>query len=223
MAERREDKSRKGIKKLLENAQVIDLRFCDLLGRWQQFTISTRGLTDTVLHEGLGFDGSSFRAWQGIEESDMIVIPNSNTAHLDAFSQNTLVLLCNIYDAKTKTPYSLDPRYVAQKAQIYLDKQHITAYFGPELEFFIFDTLAFGQDGYSSYYKIESLPGRVKDGYFTVPPADPMKEIRVEMFLLLEKIGLVVERSHTEVATAVQYEINFERLPIVEAGDAVLL
>ncbi|MBI2459228.1 MAG: type I glutamate--ammonia ligase [Parcubacteria group bacterium] len=219
----RNSKTKNKLQALLETARVVDLRFCDLLGRWQQFTITKRALTQSVLNQGLGFDGSSFRAWQGIHESDMIIIPDIKTAQLDPFSQNTLVLIGDIYDGKTKNPYTLDPRQVAKKASAYLKQKNFTAYFGPELEFFIFDNITFGQNGYSSYYKIDSLPGRVKDGYFTVPPADPMKEIRVEIFLLLEHLGLVLERCHPEVAAAVQHEINFERLPLVQAGDAVLL
>ncbi|MBI3002516.1 MAG: glutamine synthetase beta-grasp domain-containing protein, partial [candidate division NC10 bacterium] len=188
-------------------AKIVDLRFIDLPGLWQHFSMSLGELNEGLFEEGIGFDGSSIRGFQHIHESDMLLVPDPASAAMDpSLSVPTLVLICNVKDPVTGQPYSRDPRYVAQKAEAYLKQTGIgdTSYFGPELEFFIFDDVRFDQSYHYGFYHIDSEEGfwnsgkegtperpnlgykpRYKQGYFPVPPMDKLQDVRSEMVLAL--------------------------------------
>jgi glutamine synthetase len=214
----------------------------DFPGLWQHFTIPVGGLDEGVFEDGLGFDGSSIRGWQAINESDMLVIPEPDTAFLDPFTQlSTLVMICNIQDPITREDYTRDPRNVARKAVNYLQSSGIadTAYIGPEAEFFIFDDVRFDQNAHEGYYHLDSIEAewnrgtdegpnlgyklRHKEGYFPVPPADQMMDIRNEMMQTMIDCGLEVECQHHEVGTAGQAEIDLKFSDLVGMADAMLL
>jgi glutamine synthetase len=224
------------------DVKMIDLRFTDLPGQWQHFSIPAHTLDEKAFEEGLGFDGSSIRGWQSINESDMLVIPDPNTVKLDPFIKTkSISLICDIYDPLTRKPYSRDPRYVARKANAYLVSTKIadTAYFGPEAEFFILDHVAYNINEYSSWYKIDSREGfwntgseletnlghkiRQKEGYFPVPPADSTNDIRNAMVQHLLNAGIEVETQHHEVATGGQGEIDFRFCPMVDCADKLMM
>lgn len=224
-----------------EGIKVIDLRFMDFPGLWQHFSIPAKQLDESTFKEGLGFDGSSIRGWQAINESDMLVMPVADTAFIDPFTEHkTLVLICNIADPITGQDYTRDPRNIAKKVEKYLKSTGIgdVAYIGPELEFFIFDDIRFDQTANSGYYYIDSAEGkwntgrvenpnlgykiRHKEGYFPVPPMDTQQDIRSEMMLLLEEMGIEIEAQHHEVATAGQAEIDMRFSPLLEMADNVL-
>src|SRR3990172_7616130 len=142
------------------DVKAVDLRFMDFPGLWQHFTIPVQALSEEVFEEGLGFDGSSIRGWQAINESDMLVVPQPETAIIDPFFEiATLSMICNIQDPLTKEDYTRDPRNVARKAVNYMKSTGIadTAYFGPELEFFVFDEVRYGQTQHSGYYYLDSV------------------------------------------------------------------
>jgi len=221
--------------------EVVDLRFMDFPGLWQHFSIPARELEEGTFEDGLGFDGSSIRGWQAINESDMLVKPVPETAFLDPFfAAKTLVMNCNICDPVTGEDYTRDPRNIARKAAAYLKGSGIAdvSYFGPEAEFFVFDDIRFDQNQHEGYYHIDSVEGRwntgreegpnlgykprYKEGYFPVPPADSMQDLRSEMMLTLEKIGVPIECQHHEVATGGQAEIDMRFAPIVEMADSLL-
>jgi glutamine synthetase len=221
--------------------KAIDLRFVDFPGTWQHFTIPANQLEESVFEDGLGFDGSSIRGWQAINESDMLVIPQAETAFVDPFfREKTLVMICAIKDPLTRADYSRDPRFLAQKAVNYMKSSGIadTAYFGPELEFFVFDNVRFDQTQNSGYYFLDSAEGawntgkesvdnqgyklRYKEGYFPVPPADTLQDLRTEMMLNLIDAGIIIEAQHHEVATAGQCEIDMKFAPLVQMGDNVM-
>ena len=223
-----------------KSVKAIDLRFVDMPGVWQHFTVPPDALDESVFEEGLGFDGSSIRGWQAINESDMLVIPQPETAFMDAFTKEpTLVLICNIKDPLTHEDYTRDPRNIARKAVNYMKASGIAdvAYFGPELEFFIFDDIRFDQTQNCGYYYIDSNEGawnsgrdekpnlgykiRNKEGYFPVPPTDQLQDIRTEMMLTMMEAGIVIEAQHHEVATAGQSEIDMKFSPLVEMADKV--
>jgi glutamine synthetase len=224
-----------------EKVEIVDLRFMDFPGLWQHFSVPPREIEEDTFEAGLGFDGSSIRGWQAINESDMLVKPVAETAFIDPFfAANTLVLICNICDPVTGEDYTRDPRNIARKAANYLKASGIAdvAYFGPEAEFFIFDDIRFDQNEHEGYYHIDSVEGRwnsgrmenpnlgykprYKEGYFPVPPTDSQQDIRSEMVLTLEKIGVLIETQHHEVATAGQAEIDMRFAPLVEMADNVL-
>ena len=235
-----------------KRAAMVDLKFMDFLGLWQHFTIPIAELTEAVFDEGLGFDGSSIRGWMPIDASDMLVVPDPSTAVMDPFMKDaTLSLICNIVDPITKEPFSRDPRFVAQKAEAYLKKSGIgdVAYFGPEAEFFIFDGISYDTGPNHGHYKIESREGqwstghatekyfdgkttierpnlgykpRYKEGYFPVAPVDSQQDLRTEMCLVMEKVGIQVERQHHEVATAGQAEIDIRFDTLVNTADKLL-
>ncbi len=224
-----------------EKVEVIDLRFMDFPGIWQHFSVPIRELDESVFADGLGFDGSSIRGWQAINESDMLVKPVAETAFVDPFlAHKTLVLICNICDPVTGADYTRDPRNIARKAESYLKSTGIAevAYFGPEAEFFIFDDIRFDQNEHEGYYHIDSVEGRwnsgrienpnlgykprYKEGYFPVPPTDSQQDIRSEMMLALEGIGIAIEAQHHEVATGGQAEIDMRFAPLVEMADNLL-
>ncbi len=221
-------------------AKLVDLKFMDFLGTWQHFTTPLHEVTEDTFEEGLGFDGSSIRGWQAINASDMLVIPDATTAVMDPFTaEPTLSLICNVVDPITKEPYSRDPRHIAQKAEAYLKSTGIgdTAYFGPELEFFILDDVRFDATANSAFYFLDSAEGvwntgrvespnlgykpRHKEGYFPVPPMDSQQDIRSEMTLVLEQVGIPVEKQHHEVATAGQAEIDLRYDSLVRMADKV--
>ncbi len=225
--------------------QIIDLKFVDLPGTWQHFSIPLEELTEEVFKEGSGFDGSSIRGFQHIQESDMLVVPDPATAAVDpTFTIPTLSLVCDIRDPD-KGDYSRDPRYVARKAEAYLKESGIadTSYWGPELEFFIFDSARFDQTPNSGYYFIESEEGvwnsgretslaggpnlafkpRHKEGYFPVPPLDTMTDIRSEMILKIATFGAHMEKHHHEVATAGQAELGLRFNTLKTQSDHVMV
>ncbi|MBI2058371.1 MAG: type I glutamate--ammonia ligase [Nitrospirae bacterium] len=223
-----------------QGAKVCDLKFCDMLGTWQHFTTGMSEITEETLEEGLGFDGSSIRGWQGIQESDMLVIPDAKTAVMDPFcAEPTLSLICDILDPISRKPYSRDPRYIAKKAIEHLKKTGIgdTAYMGPEPEFFIFDGVRYDAQVDHSYYHIESKEGiwgsgdkednlgykpRHKEGYFPVSPNDTFQDLRTEMLLTMQKVGIIVEKQHHEVATAGQAEIDMRFSELVDMADKLM-
>ena len=221
--------------------KAVDVRFVDLPGLWQHFTLSTKEFSIDAFEEGLGFDGSSIRGFQEIQESDMLLVPDAATAFIDPFAAApTLILICNVKDPVTGEAYSRDPRYIAQKAESYLKSTGIgdTAYFGPEPEFFIFDDVRFSQGYDHGFYYVDSKEGfwnsgkeenpnlgykpRYKEGYFPVPPMDSHQDLRTEMMLVLESVGVDVEVHHHEVATAGQAEIDMRFDSLVSMGDKLL-
>ena len=224
-----------------EKVEIIDLRFMDFPGLWQHFSIPIKELEEDTFEEGLGFDGSSIRGWQAINESDMLVKPVPETAFIDPFfADRTLVMICNICDPITGEDYTRDPRNIARKAENFLKNSGIgdISYFGPEAEFFIFDDIRFDQNEHEGYYHIDSVEGRwntgrienpnlgykprYKEGYFPVPPTDSQQDIRSEMVLTLERIGISTEAQHHEVATGGQAEIDMRFSPMVEMADNLL-
>jgi glutamine synthetase len=224
-----------------KEVRAVDLRFMDFPGLWQHFTIPAEALDKQVFEEGLGFDGSSIRGWQAINESDMLVLPVADTAFIDPFCKDkTLTLICNIQDPLTKEDYTRDPRNVARKAVNYMKSTGIadTAFFGPELEFFLFDEVRYDQTANSGYYYIDSVEGawntgkeerpnlghklRFREGHFPTPPSDAMHDVRSEMMLTMVECGLKVEAHHHEVATGGQGAIDMRYAPLVEMADNVL-
>jgi glutamine synthetase len=231
-----------------KGVRAVDLRFVDLPGLWQHFTVSTREFSKDAFDEGLGFDGSSIRGFQEIQESDMLLMPDPASAFLDPFAkETTLVMICNVKDPVTGEDYTRDPRNIAMKAENYMKSTGIadTAYFGPEAEFFILDDVRFSQGYDHGFYYLDSqegfwnsgkedrfvdLPGkpnlgykpRYKEGYFPVPPMDQLQDIRTEMMLTLEQVGVAVEVHHHEVATAGQAEIDMRFDTLLTMGDNLL-
>ena len=228
------------------NIQIVDLKFTDLPGLWQHFSITLPEVHKELFEEGIGFDGSSIRGFQEIHESDMLLLPDPSTAFIDTVCEiPTLSIICNVIDPILKQPYSRDPRFVAKKAEVYLGQTGIatTCYFGPELEFFIFDSIRFGQDQHCGFYYVESIEGewnsgkdegafgggnlgykpRYKEGYFPVPPHDTLQDIRSEIVLALMQAGIQVEIHHHEVATAGQNEIDMRFTTLTRMADNVMM
>ncbi|MDD5482485.1 MAG: type I glutamate--ammonia ligase [Kiritimatiellae bacterium] len=224
-----------------EKIEAVDLRFMDFPGLWQHFSVPAREIKEDTFEKGLGFDGSSIRGWRAINESDMLVKPDPETAFIDPFfSAKTLVMICNICDPVTGEDYTRDPRNIARKTEHYLKRTGLadTAYFGPEAEFFIFDGARFDQNEHEGYYHIDSREGqwtsgrdenpnlaykiRYKEGYFPVPPTDSLQNIRSEIMLTLENIGVPIEAQHHEVATGGQCEIDMRFAPLVKMADNTL-
>ncbi|HEX9024504.1 MAG TPA: type I glutamate--ammonia ligase [Geobacteraceae bacterium] len=208
-------------------AQMVDFKFMDFVGIWQHFSVPISEFDEDTFEDGVGFDGSSIRGWQPIHASDMLIVPDPDTAKMDPFTAiPSLSLICNIVDPITKENYSRDPRNVARKAEAYLKSTGIgdTAYFGPEAEFFIFDDVRFDLSANQSFYAVDSSEGvwnsgreefpnlgykpRHKEGYFPVPPTDSLNDLRNEMVMELQKVGIRVEAQHHEVATGGQAEID---------------
>ncbi len=220
----------KGVLELIkENGiQIVDTRFTDLVGGLQHYSLPASRLSEDMFEDGLGFDGSSIRGFQVINESDMLMVPDPATAFVDPFCKiPTLVLLCDIIDPLTREPYSRDPRHLAKRAEAYLKTTGVadTAYFGPEAEFFLFNDVRFNQNINSGYYYIDSDEGfwntgaereggnkgyriRNKEGYFPVPPTDTLQDIRSDMILKMMAAGIDIELHHHEVATGGQCEID---------------
>jgi glutamine synthetase len=220
-------------------ATMVDLKFCDLLGRWQHVTLPTRALDEDAFEDGLGFDGSSIRGWQGISESDMLLIPDASSAIIDPFtSEPTLSLLCEIRDPLSGEPYPKDPRFVARKAEEYLRASGVadTAFIGPESEFFVFDSVSHENLPQRAGYSVDSAeahwnsgePGlgytiREKEGYFPPAPHDTLHDLRTEMVLTLERLGIECEFHHHEVASAGQCEIDLRFRSLLRMADQVLI
>ncbi|MDD9820537.1 MAG: type I glutamate--ammonia ligase [Nitrospira sp.] len=221
--------------------EMVDLKFVDLVGMWQHFSIPISQLTLDVFKDGSGFDGSSIRGWKVIQESDMLVVPDPNTAILDPFTVvPTLSLICDVRDPISHAVYERDPRGVARRAEAYLKSTGIgdISYWGPEAEFFTFDHARYHQDSQSGYYFIDSEEGiwnsgeeghnlgsrpRHKEGYFPVPPTDTQQNLRSEMVREMEKAGIQVEKHHHEVATAGQAEIDIRFDSLVNMADKMML
>src|SRR3989441_2888980 len=223
--------------------QVVDLRFTDLPGTWQHFSTPLAELTEDLFAEGIGFDGSSIRGFQAINESDMLLFPDAGSAFVDpCLEVPTLSLTCDVKDPVTGEPYSRDPRYVARKAEQHLAKTGIadTAYFGPEAEFYIFNSARFDQNAHEGYYYIDSEEGvwnsgtdggtpnlshrpRHKEGYFPVPPTDRLQDLRSKIMLAMIAAGIEVEVHHHEVGTAGQTEIDMRFKSLTRMADQMLM
>jgi glutamine synthetase len=244
-------KSPNDVLKLMKEKGIkaVDLRFMDFPGMQQHFTVPAHAIEADVFKDGLGFDGSSIRGWQAINESDMLVIPDPLTAFVDPFTKDpTLVMVCNIQDPVTRSDYTRDPRNIAKKALKHVQSLGIAdmAYFGPEAEFFIFDSLRYDQRQNEGYYHIDSVEGiwnsgrkhdtttgepgpnlgsklRYKEGYFPIPPSDSLQDMRTEMMLIMEQCGIEIEAQHHEVATGGQCEIDMKFSPLVEMADKLTL
>jgi glutamine synthetase len=224
------------------NAQIVDLRFTDWPGQQQHCSYPLSEVDEGAFENGLGFDGSSIRGWQEIHESDMLMIPDPATAYIDPFFEHpTLVMFCDIQDPVTRENYSRDPRWIARKAEKYLQLTNIgdTAYFGPEAEFFIFGAARFATAPNEGYYHIDSIEGqwasgreegganlayktRYKRGYFPLPPNDTLQDARSEMVLTMQKMGIEIEAHHHEVATAGQAEIDMRFTTLVKMADQMM-
>ena len=227
---------------MYEIIEIVDVRFCDLPGLMQHFSMPAGQLTADVFDEGVGFDGSSIRGFQEIQESDMLLVPDPNTAVIDPFTQHkTLDVNCFVNDPVTGESYSRDPRYVARKAEEYLTSTGLadTCYVGPEAEFFVFDDVRFDQNEHEGYYFVESIEAawntgrdegpnlgykpRYKEGYFPVPPMDHFQDLRSEMILVLERLGVEIEIHHHEVGTAGQAEIDMRFDSLLRMADKLML
>jgi glutamine synthetase len=231
------------IEMIKENGiQVVDYKFMDLPGTLQHLSYHADTLTEKVFESGIGFDGSSIRGFQAINESDMLLMPDPETAVIDPCCKTpTLSMFCNIKDPITKKPYSRDARYVAQKAEKFLIESGIAtqSFFGPEAEFFVFDGIRFDQNQHSAYYYIDSAEGvwnsgreekpnlgykpRYKEGYFPCPPTDSLQEFRSQAMLRMREMGVVIELHHHEVATAGQGEMGVGVKTLTKAADQITL
>ncbi len=219
---------------------IVDFRFTDLPGLTQHFSVPIEELTEEGFAEGYGFDGSSIRGFQQIQESDMLLMPDPETAVMDPFREHpTLMLNCFVKDPVTGESYTRDPRYIAKKAEDHLKGSGIAdiSYWGPEAEFYIFDEARFDQNQHSGYYFIDSSEGvwgsgdpgsrgyrpRYKEGYFPVPPMDQYQDLRSEMVLTMQKCGIQIEVQHHEVGTAGQAEIDMRFDTLLRMADKVML
>ncbi len=232
----------KDVMKLVKenDLKIVDVKFTDLFGQWHHFSMPIEAFSpELAFEEGMGFDGSSIRGFQSIENSDMILLADPNTAIVDPIAEvPTLSLTCDVYDPITREPYSRDPRYVAKKAVAYMRSTGIadTAYFGPEAEFFVFDQVMYSAGEYSSAYQIDSVEGPWnngifgfghsiphKRGYFPVPPLDTLQDLRSQMVRTMIAAGIDVEVHHHEVGTAGQCEIDMRFEDLVTMADNVQL
>jgi glutamine synthetase len=224
--------------------QLVDLKFVDLPGTWQHMTLPIGGIEASDFEAGLGFDGSSIRGFQEIHESDMLLMPDPTTAFIDPYyDRSTLSLICSIADPVLGEPYARDPRFVAQKAERHLIDSGIAdvAYFGPEAEFFVFDSIAYEQVEQRAFYEVDSAEGfwntgqnpgttpnlayklRQKEGYFPVPPADSLANLRGEMVLTMESLGIRCEFHHHEVSSGGQGEIDMRFQPLLRMSDQMMV
>ncbi len=226
-----------------EGVKIVDLRFMDYPGMWQHASYPVSAIDEGTFTDGLGFDGSSIRGWQAINESDMLIVPIPETARLDPFTkEKTLFMICTVKDPITKQLYSRDPRNIAIKAENYLKSTGLadTVYVGPEAEFFIFNSARFSTGVQESFYSIDSDEAawnmsrdeeggnlaykiRHKEGYFPVPPSDQLMDVRTEMVLVMEQLGMEMECHHHEVATAGQTEIDMKFESLVKMADQMMM
>ena len=221
--------------------KMVDLRFIDMPGTMQHFTVPIKYLDEKLFSEGLGFDGSSIRGFQEIHESDMVVIPDVKTSYLDPFtSEKTIAIHCDIHDPTSGEHYNRDPRNIAKKAESYLLSSGIgdEVLFGPEAEFFVFSNVKYKSGSNFSFYEVDSPEGtwntgkdevpnlghkpRHKGGYFPLPPVDSLNDIRTEMVMTMQEIGLNVEAHHHEVATGGQCEIDLKFGPLLSMADDLI-
>jgi glutamine synthetase len=223
-----------------KDAKFVDLRFTDTKGKMQHVTADAACIDEDVFKDGYAFDGSSIAGWKSIEASDMLLMPDPSSAHIDPFfAQTTLAIFCDVLEPSTGQPYERDPRGIAKKAEAYMMSLGIgdSVFFGPEAEFFIFDDVRFSTDMYSVGYKVDSneLPAnsatememgnlghrpRVKGGYFPVPPIDSCQDIRSEMLSVMSEMGVTVEKHHHEVAAA-QHELGVKFGPMIRMADGM--
>ncbi|QSJ18166.1 type I glutamate--ammonia ligase [Nostoc sp. UHCC 0702] len=225
-----------------EKIELIDLKFIDIPGTWQHLTLYQNQIDESSFTDGVPFDGSSIRGWKAINESDMTMVLDPNTAWIDPFMEvPTLSIVCSIKEPRTGEWYDRCPRVIAQKAVDYLVSTGIgdTAFFGPEAEFFIFDNVRFDQTANEGYYHVDSVEGRwnsgkeegpnlgykprFKEGYFPVAPTDSLQDIRTEMLLTMARLGVPIEKHHHEVATGGQCELGFRFGKLIEAADWLLI
>jgi glutamine synthetase len=226
-----------------EEVKFVDVRFCDLPGIMQHFTVPAQFFDETAINEGLAFDGSSVRGFQQIHESDMLLLPDFATSRIDPFRvEKTLIVNFFVHDPFTREAYSRDPRNIARKAELYLGESGIadTAYLGPEAEFYIFDSVRFDSAENGAFYEIDAEEGwwntgadegghnlgykiRYKAGYFPVPPTDHQADLRDQIVLNLIDAGFSVEKAHHEVGTAGQAEINYKYNTLLHAADDLQL
>ena len=224
-----------------KDIRLIDLKFTDVPGTWQHFTMPVEAFDEEILVYGVGFDGSSIRGFQTIEESDMLIKPDPSSAFIDPFSDDpTLSFICNVKDPITLQLYSRDPRYVAEKAERFLADSGIAdaAYFGPEAEFYIFDGIRYEQTCDHAFYYVDSVEGqwntgreenpnlgnkpRYKEGYFPVPPADSYQNLRSKMMRVMLELGVNAEVHHHEVGSGGQAEIDIRFDKLVITGDNLM-
>ncbi|MDF5734703.1 MULTISPECIES: type I glutamate--ammonia ligase [unclassified Nostoc] len=228
-----------------EKIELIDLKFIDTVGTWQHLTLYQNQIDETAFTDGVPFDGSSIRGWKAINESDMTMVLDPNTAWIDPFMEvPTLSIICSIKEPRTGEWYNRCPRVIAQKAIDYLVSTGLgdTAFFGPEAEFFIFDSARFAQTANEGYYFLDSQEGawnsgkagtdekpnlgykpRFKEGYFPVSPTDSFQDIRTEMLLTMAQLGVPIEKHHHEVATGGQCELGFQFGKLIEAADWLMI
>jgi len=226
-----------------QEVRFVDLRFCDTRGKEQHVTVPAGVVDDEFFEDGKMFDGSSIAGWKGINESDMVLMPDVESAVMDPFSDEaTLILRCDVLEPATMQGYDRDPRSLAKRAEAYLKSTGVadTALFGPEPEFFVLDDVRWGADISGAFYKVDSAeaawnseqvfddgnighrPG-VKGGYFPVPPVDSLADLRSVMCLTLEELGVPVEVHHHEVATAGQCEIGTRFNSLLRKADELLI
>ncbi|MDZ4798429.1 MAG: type I glutamate--ammonia ligase [Bryobacteraceae bacterium] len=223
------------------DVRQLDLRFTDLPGLQQHVSYPIGQLSEDSFEEGFGIDGSSIRGWAAINESDMLLIPDAGTATIDPFYEvPTVVMLCDVIDPITRQHYDRDPRWIAKKAELYLQNSGLadTAYFGAEAEFFIFDNIRFDQNAHSAFYHIDAEEGRwnsgrekdnlgyrprYKEGYSPVPPTDHYQDLRAEMVEVMLQVGLNIECHHHEVASGGQCEIDQKFDTLVKSADNMML
>lgn len=220
--------------------RMVDYKFLDFVGVWQHFSTPMAEISEETFEEGIGFDGSSIRGWQPIHQSDMLLMPQPETAMVDPFIEvPTLSLICNVADPITREGYSRDPRYIAQKAEAYLKSSGTgdTVYIGPEPEFFIFDDVRFASSANESFYSVDSVEGawntgreefpnlgykpRHKEGYFPCAPTDSLVDLRNEMVEVLQSVGMHIEAVHHEVASGGQCEIDMRFDSLLAMGDTL--
>jgi len=224
------------------DVKAIDLRFTDFLGQWRHKTIPVSMLSDQAFEDGFGFDGSSVRGWSSIDEPNLLLIPQPETALLDPFTAiPTLAMICAIHDPITREEFAHDPRHIARRAEYYLTSLGIAdqALFGPEVEFFIFDDVQFDHTAGEAYYRIDSVEAqwnrgageapnlghklRHREGYLPCSPADQTMDLRSEMMMELIDCGIEVECHHHEAASAGQAEIDFRYSTLVQTADNVMI
>lgn len=222
-------------------AQIVQLKFVDLPGRWQDYSLPIRKLDDALFTHGSGFDGSSIRGFQQIHESDMLLLPDPDTVCIDPMLEvRTLSLICNVLDPVTRQPYSRDPRYIAQKAENYLRSSGLAdvSFWGAEPEFYIFDDVRYEQNSHVGFFTIDSEEGpwntarreqpnlgykiTPKQGYLRTTPADRFQDIRSEIALRLEEVGIPVEGHHHECGSAGQGEIPMKLASLTRTADNIL-
>lgn len=226
-----------------QGIKLIDLKFIDLPGIWQHLTVYENQIDESSFTDGVAFDGSSIRGWKAINESDMSMVLDPDTAWIDPFMKEpTLSVICSIKEPRTGEPYSRCPRVIAQKAIDYLQSSGIgdTAFFGPEAEFFIFDDVRFDQNQHEGYYHVDSIEGRwnsgrkeeggnlgykprYKEGYFPVAPTDTSQDMRSEMLLVMAECGVPIEKHHHEVATGGQCELGIRFDTLVKSADNLMI